>query len=140
LLWIGVVGIVFISFLNSLGIHPKYNYYLKSNIFRFFSNAFLWSFIPLFFSIMLPFASNILTFKIGAVNRVITHVSKISYSMYLIHYSLVYIPFFKHATNNSGFRAILLFIAYWSIVIILSSVLYKCIEHPFLQLRERIHR
>ena len=93
--------------------------------------------IPLFFSLFLPFAYSIKTLRNRYLSGFFNHISKISYSMYLVHYSLVYILFFYKMEQVSRSSTIAFYILYWMIVIVLSSLLYKYFEKPVMNLRNR---
>ena len=107
---------------------------------RFVSDALLYLFIPLFFSFCLPYANSIkaLTNKYGS--NAVQHISKISYSMYLVHYSLVFLPFFYEQQVNSGGMVVAMYLWYWIIVIGVSSLLYKYFERPVMNLRDKFSR
>lgn len=106
---------------------------------RFVSDAFLYLFLPLFFSLCLPFANSLRSISSKALSRGIQHISKISYSMYLINYALVYVPFF-YPMKIAVVWVIPVYLLYWITVIGLSSLLYKYFEYPVMQLRERFSR
>ena len=104
---------------------------------RFAGDAFLYLLIPLFFSLCLPFANSISTISNKYLSRFFTHISKISYSMYLVHYSLVFIPFFNLMKATTPVATVAFYILYWFTVISLSSVLYKYFEYPVMRLRDK---
>ena len=104
---------------------------------RFASNAFLFLLLPVLLSLCLPFANSVKTVKSKRLSGAVQHVSKISYSMYLVHYSLVFIPFFNVMKVSSQGLVVVWYIGYWVIVVVLSSVIYKYFEYPVMQLRER---
>ena len=107
---------------------------------RFVSDAFLYALIPLSLSLFLPFANNIQEIRNKWLLRSIQHISKISYSIYLVHYSLVYIPFFYRVplTVTASATVCGLYMLYWAIVIVLASLLYRFFELPILQWRDRV--
>lgn len=85
--------------------------------------------------ITLPFLNNIKNIKIKNLQNIIIHISLISYSMYLINLSLVnfwILPLFKIKTD------IINFFLFWGITIVISTILYKRLELPFLTLRDKI--
>lgn len=66
---------------------------------------------------------------------IIIHISLISYSMYLINLSLVtfwILPLFRIQTD------IINFFLFWGITIVISTILYKKLELPFLTFRDKI--
>ncbi len=130
-----VAGIVFVFYLLR---GPSVRMTAPENeTFRFASDAFLYVALPLFFSFCLPFANSIKTLSSRRFSGFFTHISKISYSMYLVHYSLIFIPFFYNYQNSSPLIIVGLYILYWVIVIGLSSLLYKYFETSILRLRDR---
>ena len=60
--------------------------------------------------------------------------------MYLVHYSLVFIPFFNNMKPVSMPAVAAYYLLYWAIVIGLSSFLYKYYESPVMKLRERFSK
>jgi peptidoglycan/LPS O-acetylase OafA/YrhL len=137
LLWFGICGLVLLVLFFYLGIHPNLNFYLKYSSYRFFANTFLFSFISLFFCLTIPYANNITTLNNRPLSKVITHISLISYSIYLIHYSIIYIPFFKEHSNVSPLISICLFFLYLFLVLFISSLLYFYYERPMLAIRDK---
>ena len=134
----GLAGVIFICWMV---VNDKINITSATNpSLRFASDAFLYLFLPLFFSFWLPFANNIRSIGNKYVLGFFTHISKISYSMYLVHYSLIFIPFFAYMHPVAPHTAALLYVLYWTIVITLSSVLYKYYEHPITRLREKFSK
>src|SRR6185295_10099693 len=103
----------------------------------FYRNAFLFLFVPLFLSLCLPFANNIKRLGSNSFSKGIQFISRISYSMYLVHYSLVFLAFYRDAKINSHWAVVGLYILYWVVVIGLSTLIYKNFEYPVVQLREK---
>lgn len=92
--------------------------------------------------LLLPFLSNYKQGK-SSISRIITVISLISYSMYLINFSLVqiyFIPLFMSIVPVS-FSGILLeiytYIIYWVFTIVGSIILFKYYEAPFTRLRDK---
>ncbi len=104
---------------------------------RFTSDAFLYLFIPLVFSLCLPYANSIKTITNSFAAAFFRHISKISYAMYLVHYSLIFIPFFRDMKQVSVPATVAFYILYWAVVILLSSLLYKYFEYPVMRLRDK---
>lgn len=75
-------------------------------------------------------------------SRLVVGVSKISYSMYLVHHSLVLwmlLPALEKHTNE--FLRIdssaVVYLMYWLLTGVISIVLYKCVERPIMAVRDR---
>lgn len=117
-------------------------YITASNIFYnsfLYRNVFLYSLSPFALMLFLPVAYSIKT-GAGFIGKCITHISKISYSMYLINLAIVG-ELIKHnfpAENKAD--GILKFFIYWTIVIVLSSIIYKFYEKPMMDLRDKFPR
>ena len=90
---------------------------------------------------MLPYLSNLKTGK-GFMYKPITYISLISYSMYLLNFSIVRewiikkIPW-QEITNNENIIVTSNYSIYWILVISLSILIYKNFEIPMTALRER---
>jgi peptidoglycan/LPS O-acetylase OafA/YrhL len=86
--------------------------------------------------LLLPLADSVKTCR-GRVGRCITHVSLISYSMYLINYGLVVQPMLKHFAPHGFADAIFKYGIYWVVVVLASTLLYKYFEKPMMDLRDQ---
>jgi peptidoglycan/LPS O-acetylase OafA/YrhL len=67
----------------------------------------------------------------------ITYLSIISYSIYLIHFTLVLIPLLRLFPVRNESLAIIVYILYYFFSIFLSIILYKFFEKPMMNLREK---
>jgi peptidoglycan/LPS O-acetylase OafA/YrhL len=103
----------------------------------FYSKTFYFSLVSLGAMLLLAKADSLKNAKNLILKKVITHISKISYSMYLINLALVaqVIDFNFPAQNNS--EKIYLYILYWCATIIISSLLYRFFEKPMMNLRDK---
>ena len=134
MLTIGISFTILLVVISFLSYHPNFNYYNESRTYRFLSDSFLYSLLPLSLSFVLPAAllmktpSNVFKFK-----AVITHISLISYSMYLIHYSLV-LTFFQIIHTNSSSVSIANYCGYWLITILIATIIYYFYEKPTISL------
>ncbi len=104
--------------------------------FRFVSNAFLYLVIPLVFALSLPYAASTRDWSSKTLSAIVRHISKISYSMYLVHFSL-FIPLFINRKVDSTLAGLLQYFAYWIVVIVFSSLLYRYYEQPVMKLRDK---
>lgn len=132
---IGIIGTVCIYYLISndgLAICNTANPTVK-----FFSDAFLYLILPINFSLLLPYANSVATISNTSFKKVIRFVSRISYSVYLVHYSLVYIPFFYRLKIENPVLLFIAYISYWIIVLLLSFLLYKYFEKPLMKKRDK---
>jgi peptidoglycan/LPS O-acetylase OafA/YrhL len=71
------------------------------------------------------------------LRKIITHISLISYSMYLINLALVAEVIQTNFPPNGPLSAWMLYFIYWFIVITASTLIYKYFEKPIMDLRER---
>lgn len=74
------------------------------------------------------------------LRRPVTHISLISYSMYLINLSLVSSVIVAHVDVSSVGEGWLWYAIYWAVVIVASTLIYKYYEKPIMDLRERFKR
>ncbi len=71
------------------------------------------------------------------VVKVVTHISLISYSMYLLNLALVAQVMNTNFPPSGPYTAWAAFGIYWILVIVFSTLLYKYYEKPMMDLRER---
>lgn len=71
------------------------------------------------------------------ITKVVTHISLISYSMYLINLALVAEVIRDNVTLDSSLKTWLFYGIYWLVVIISSTLLYKYFEKPIMNLRDK---
>ena len=75
--------------------------------------------------------------------KVINFVSLISYSLYLVNFSLVkYILLDLYIDNAPGYfsKTAVIYITYWIMNIVIAYFIWRFVEKPFLKLRERSYR
>lgn len=83
--------------------------------------------------LMLPLLSSLQTGK-GPAAAAVTFISKISYPMYLTNMLLVQLTILPLIAPTKGFVALGI---WWSVTIVFSFAVHKCVELPFLKLRDR---
>jgi peptidoglycan/LPS O-acetylase OafA/YrhL len=91
--------------------------------------------------LLLPFLSDIRRTNIGIINKSITKISLISYSMYLINLSLIQFMIlsrinFEAFISNTYIMIGTKYLLYWFLTISLSMILYKYFEVPMMNLRD----
>jgi peptidoglycan/LPS O-acetylase OafA/YrhL len=74
------------------------------------------------------------------VTKVVTHISLISYSMYLLNLALVAEVIQTNFPPKDKFGAWVLYVVYWIAVIVFSTLLYKYYERPIMNLRDKLKR
>lgn len=101
----------------------------------FFSKTYYFSIISIAAMLMLPYADSIKSFK-SYFGKIITHISLISYSMYLINLALVAQVIKKNFPVVNPTDGLTKYIIYWVIVIMVSTLIYYFYERPFMNLRD----
>lgn len=102
----------------------------------FFTQTFYFSCLSVGFMCMLPLADSVKSFK-TRFGRWMTHVSIISYSMYLLNLGVLALVIRKHFMPATELNAYLMYVFYWVLVVVLSTWLYKWFERPMMNLRDR---
>lgn len=101
------------------------------------TKVFFFPALSLFFACYLPLANSINPCRRNFFMRFITHLSVISYSVYLLHFSIVMTiqnEFFEPATISEAIFAIGIF---WVVTFLLSTLVYNYYEKPCTKLRDR---
>ncbi len=101
-----------------------------------YRQIFYFALTPISVLLVLPFFSSFHAPKILITNT-ITHISKISYSMYLIHLALIAEVIRDNFAPTGHSDAIFKYSLYWVLVIGVSSLLYTFFEKPILKLRDK---
>tara|TARA_Y100000385_G_scaffold283923_1_gene340998 strand:+ start:125 stop:1219 length:1095 start_codon:yes stop_codon:yes gene_type:complete len=101
-----------------------------------FKQTIYFSIIPFTSMLFLPIAESYKN-GTGIISICIQHISKISYSMYLINLALVAQIIDKNFTPNGGADSIIKYLLYWFTVILFSTLLYKYFEKPMTDLRDK---
>ncbi|MEO5585145.1 MAG: acyltransferase [Flavobacteriales bacterium] len=96
----------------------------------------IYSLIPFAAMLLLP-AANALRDAKGPIAAAVTHISKISYSMYLINLALVAELIRSRFPPTDATDAVLKYVLFWAVVVALASLLYRYFELPMMRLRER---
>ncbi len=74
------------------------------------------------------------------ITRIVTHISLISYSMYLINLALVSEIIRDNFPPHGPFTAWAMYLIYWVFVIVISTYLYKYYERPIMKIRDRLSK
>ena len=125
--WISLaIGIILLIFINSY----------KPLVTTFYKQVLYFSLSPLAAMCFLPIAHTIKKGR-GRLSKWITHISKISYSMYLINLALVAQVIRNNYPPVNNLDGVFKYLLYWVIVILGSTILYKYFEKPMMDLRDR---
>ena len=96
----------------------------------------VYSLIPFAAMLLLP-AANALRDAKGPAAAAVTHLSKISYSMYLVNLALVAEVIRSRFPPTSAADAVSKYVVFWVAIVALASLLYRHFELPMMRLRER---
>lgn len=136
---IGVAAVLTISFTSSIWMLHVFHEYQLMTTYVFYKHTFYFLAMGVSMLLLLPFMDSIRTGR-GWLARFITHVSLVSYSMYLINLSLLMGLVFDRIPTTSLAVGWAKYIGFWLAVIGLATLLYKYFEKPMTDLRERISR
>lgn len=105
----------------------------------FFWNVFYLPLNTLAFALFLPFLSQLVSVNFSLFKKIIVFISKISYSIYLLHYCIVLqlLKFYIDTSNFSLFQLHLFTMFYLFVTFLLSFLLYKYFEKPIMDLRDK---
>ena len=131
----GVIGVAFFLVFNAT---------LSFNNMDQSTSPFIWNvlFLPVIsisIALTIPFFSGFYI-KNGRIKSMVTHISLISYSLYLIHYTFVlklvsyFIPQELVGIKLYGTLGV-----YLIVVVAISSLLYRYFEKPFIDLRDKLN-
>ena len=110
------------------------NFKMDSN--TIYKQTIYFSLVPFAVMLLLPMAESYKKAK-GLIPYAIQHISKISYSMYLINLALVAEVIRDNFTPTGGIDGIVKYLLYWIIVVFVSSILFKYFEKPIMTLRDK---
>lgn len=101
-----------------------------------YSQVVYFTLSPLFMAMLLPAAAGV-RHGTGPIAALITYTSRISYSLYLINFSLVAEVIHDQFPPRGGVDSLLKYLAFWLIVYAAASLLYYLWEKPMMQLRDK---
>lgn len=101
-----------------------------------YSQVVCFSLSPLFTAMLLPVASGIRSGQ-GWWARGVTYTSRISYSLYLINFSLVAEVIRDQCPPQGGADGMIKYIAFWLVAYGIASILFYSWEKPMMELRDR---
>lgn len=111
-------------------------YFLAANLDNFYLKTFYFSLVSLSLVCLIPFFDQLESSN-SKVGGFLTFVSKTSYSIYLLHNSILLVIVMHAIKAKSLSEAILVFLIYWVLVFVLAALNYKLFEYPVTQLREK---
>ena len=126
-------SIVTLQFYYEAGVLPAYTFYKRTVYFLI---------IGVSMAMWLPYMDGWRTASGGwaqyGIARAITHISLISYSMYLLNLTPIMMNIVSRIPTTSSPVGWLKIGLFWALVLSLSTLLYKFFEKPVTQLRERL--
>lgn len=137
--WLGLIVTILVAFTSSILILP---YYVDGGVYPayvFYKRSLYFLIMGLSMMMLVPRMSAWET-TTGWISRAITHVSLISYSMYLLNLSVVMALLINPIPTTSLFVAYSKIVLFWFLTIILATLLYRLYEKPMTLLRERFSR
>lgn len=102
----------------------------------FYKQVLTFTFTPISVMLLLPLLKSIKSAK-GYIAATITHISKISYSMYLINLALVAEVIRDNYYPTTEVDAVIKYLLYWTIVIVASTLIYTFYEKPIMNFRDK---
>jgi peptidoglycan/LPS O-acetylase OafA/YrhL len=128
---LGLIGVVLLmKFENNL---MEYN---PSHL----NNTIFFSLLSISIALLLPYLSLLNEIKFTWIAKVVTGVSIISYSLYLINGGLLAIQFDLLSNKGADWSlgtAAMMYVFYWILCLVLSTLLYVFFEKPFTKLRDK---
>jgi len=126
-------SVVILHLYVKTGLFPAYVFYKRTVYFLF---------IGLSMTLLMPYMDGWRTAPGGwarfGVSRAITHISLISYSMYLLNLTPIMITVIERIPTTSLGVGWLKVVLFWMLVLVLSTLLFKYFEKPVTELRERL--
>lgn len=113
----------------------------------FYLSIFNLTITPVGFALLLPYFSRLSRRSDGRLKlptNIITYISKISYSLYLVNHELVRQLLFGLAIQTLNIHlanakiAIIIYILYYIVSILMAIILWKAIENPIMDYRKRL--
>ena len=121
-----ILGLVIIIIFNYLP-YQKNSFFIKTFYFNFLSIGVM---------LLLAFLSRIKDFK-TFFGKIITHISLISYSMYLVNMLIIgFVAKIVLPVSNS-INGLINYLIYWILVIAISTAVYYFFEKPMMMLRNK---
>jgi peptidoglycan/LPS O-acetylase OafA/YrhL len=129
---------VFISFLAGLTF-IFFTRYATGNDFGLFNSVFSFTASSFGVMLLLPLLETV-RYSDTKLNKAITFIALISYSMYLLNLSVIQIAFLEKIdlTFIPKIGVLLKYVLYWFLTIFLSYALYSFVELPFMRLRNKL--
>ncbi len=109
---------------------------LNPGLTTFYAQVFNFMVSPMSVMMLLPVASSIKQYK-WRVGKIITHISKVSYAMYLLNLGILLDVIRNKSQVFGEAKGIGFFLVYWAVLIVLSTAMYHFYEKPMMDLRDK---
>ena len=113
------------------------NFYIPHDPSSFYTKTFSYSVTSYGAALLLAKADSIKNMTYKPIGKLVTFISVISYSMYLVNLSLVAQVIEKNIYFEKNSDHIYMYIIYWATTIIISTIIYKLYEKPLMDLRDK---
>ncbi len=128
-----ILGLIFLVYRSVFSSSINNFIFWENVVFKDTLNSIAISLLfPFFYSLRYNFDSNIFT-------KLITWVSLISYSMYLVHYSIINQTIKEFFWPDNGYMAIFLFVTYFLLTLIISTINFIFFETKVTKFRDKIN-
>jgi peptidoglycan/LPS O-acetylase OafA/YrhL len=104
---------------------------------HFLTKTLLFTVLSISIALWMPWLSSVRTAPNRYIGYVVTHISIVSYSLYLIHevaMSVYFVFCYKLSLPNT---ILVKFVGSWIVSIVAATLMYKLFEKPFTNLRDR---
>ena len=88
-------------------------------------------------ALLLAKADSIKKFKYAFIGKIVTFISLISYAMYLVNLAVVSQVIDKNFPPQTLWENAYMYVVYWVVTIVISTLLYKFYEKPLTDLRDK---
>ena len=110
--------------------------YLPRDPNALFFQVFFFNLTTIGAMLLLPFFDGWTSFR-SKVGKAVTHISLISYSMYLVNLAVVAQVIQKQSAVQGPLDGTMKFVLYWLVVLVVSTLLYRFFVKPMMDLRDR---
>lgn len=139
---IGLLLTALAAFTSSVFIIGYYSQWGVADVYVFYKRTLYFPFIGLSMMLLMPYMDGWRTargiWSRFGIARAVTHISLISYSMYLLNLTPIMLNIIERIPTASAQVAWLKVLLFWGLVLAGSTLLFKYFERPVTELREGI--
>lgn len=104
---------------------------------HYLSKTLFFSLFSMSIALLMPYMTSVRTASVPFIGKVVTHISLISYSLYLIHVIVTHLYLKSLYKTPFGGNTYVRYIGAWVGCIVVSTIMFNYFEKPFTNLRER---